>query len=371
MTPNGMPAPGRASGRLAPRAPIARRRPRLVLRTRRPALSLCLDRRVLFAVAVSSALVAGAVAVTLLVGRYPVAPANVWAALLGHASEGDQLVITELRLPRVMLAVLVGAALGMSGAIFQGMAQNPLVTPDVIGINQGAALAAVVAVVIQGEPQPPAAFGFAGALAVAAAVYVLSRGPGLSRFRLVLIGIGINAALAAAVTYLLTIASLTQLEVLNRWLLGDLSGATPAHAQTLALPVLTLIAAGLLLGRQLEMLQLGESVASGLGARVSRARVALLVVGAGLAAVAVTAAGPIGFVAFIAPQVARWFVGRAGAGVLPVAATAGAALLVTADYAAQRLLEPTQLPVGILTVAIGGPYFLLLLARASRSGLVA
>lgn len=267
----------------------------------------------------------------------------------------------------MLVALFVGSALGMSGAIFQGLAHNPLVAPDIIGINSGAALAVVGAVVIGHSGQPPGLFAFAGGLLVAVLVYLLSIRSGLSRFRMVLIGIGINAVLAALIQYLLTQTRLDQVSALNQYLLGDVSAATWPTVRALVPAVVVLMA----LGPQLEILQLGDAVATGAGAAVSRSRLLLVAVGVGLAAVAVTAAGPVGFVAFIAPHIARRLTRSTGTGVLPVSAAIGGTLVIIADYAAQQVLEPTQLPVGILTVLIGGPYFLALLLRAARASVAA
>ncbi|MFC4946534.1 FecCD family ABC transporter permease [Pseudonocardia sp. GCM10023141] len=351
------------------RSPRLRRR-RLVVQLPRPEVSLRFDRRGLLTLALVSLLALVAMAITLVVGRIPIHFDQVVAALLGHGSGTSNLVITTLRLPRVLVAVFVGAALGMSGAIFQSVTQNPLVAPDIIGVTSGASVAVVTMIVVGHGGQPPALVSFAGALLAAAAVYLLSVRSGLSRLRLVLIGIGVNAALGALIIYLLTTASLNQVLQANRYLLGDVSGATWPTVQGLLPAAAVLMALGTGLGAGMQVLQLGDDVATGVGAPVARSRLLLIVVGVGLAGVAVAAAGPVGFVAFIAPHIARGLARSTGAVVLPLSAAVGGALVVIADYAAQRLLEPTQLPVGILTVVIGGPYFMYLLLRASRAGLV-
>ena len=346
------------------------RRPRLVLHLRHPQVSLRFDRRGLLALAITTFVALAAVGVTIVVGQISVPLGEVIPTLLGHGSATNNLVINTLRLPRVLIALLVGAALGMSGAIFQGITQNPLVAPDIIGVNSGASVAVVAAIVIgQGGP-PPALVSFAGALLAAAVVYLLSIRSGLSRFRMVLIGIGVTAALGAVIIYLLTVASLSQALQVNRYLLGDVSGATWPTVQTLLPAVVVLLALGTAMGSSMQILQLGDSVATSVGARVGRSRLLLIVIGVGLAAVAVAAAGPVGFVAFIAPHIARGLARTSSAVVMPLSAAVGGALVVIADYAAQRILEPTQLPVGILTVVIGGPYFMMLLLRTARAGLL-
>jgi iron complex transport system permease protein len=289
-------------------------------------------------------------------------------AILGHSSHFNRLVINTLRLPRVLVGVFVGAELGMSGAIFQSISGNGLVSPDIIGINNGAAVTAVAAIVIFNSAGPPPLIALGGALTVGALVYALTiRRHVLSPFRLVLIGVGANAGLAAVISLLLLGANSSQLIIVNHYFFGDISGSTWTTVVELVPAAVVLLALGTALGSQLQMLQLGESVAAGLGARVTRMRVGLLLVGVALAATAVAAAGPVGFVAFIAPHIARGISRSSGKGVLPLSAAVGGALVVIADYAGQRMLEPIQIPVGILTVIVGGPYFMWLLLRASRS----
>ncbi|MFC4941891.1 FecCD family ABC transporter permease [Pseudonocardia sp. GCM10023141] len=313
--------------------------------------------------------VAGMV-VSLAFGELQLPLHDVVDAVFGHGSDTANLMVRTLRMPRVLTGLVVGAALGMAGMIFQAISGNPLVSPDIIGVNHGASVAVVVTVVLGGGAAPPGIVAFAGAVAAGLLVYLLSASSAHSRFRLVLIGLGVNATLGAAISFLLTRASLDQAVRLNQYLLGDTGSATWATVRGLVPAAVGLMVVGTALGRQLRILYMGEPVAIGVGSRVGVARVSLLAVGAGLAAVSVAAAGPVGFVAFISPHIARRLTGSAGPGALPVAAAVGGALVVIADYAAQRLLEPIQLPVGILTIVIAGPYFMVLLLRAARSGLL-
>ncbi|MFC4941897.1 FecCD family ABC transporter permease [Pseudonocardia sp. GCM10023141] len=348
---------------------LPRERGRLVLRIARPPLSRRLSRRALTVLALAGAVALAAMGVTLFIGEIPLHPAEVIGAILNQADPYPELVIRTLRLPRLLAAVLVGAALGMSGAIFQGITGNPLVAPDIIGVNAGASVA-VVAVVVIGSGAPPGIFAAAGALTAALTVYLLSLGRDNCPFRIVLIGIGMNSLLGAAITYLLTRASLDQVLTVNHYLLGDVSDATWPTVRDAAVSSIPLMAIGVALTTHLRVLQLGDQVAVGVGARPGVARLGLIVVGVGLAAAAVTAAGPVGFVAFIAPHITRALTRNPSAALLPVSAAVGGALVVVADYAAQRLFEPIHLPVGVFTVIIAGPYFMLLLARSARSALL-
>lgn len=283
--------------------------------------------------------------------------------------------VNDFRLPRAFEGALVGAMLGLSGALFQKLVQNPLVAPDIIGVNEGAA-AAAVAVIILGASQnllPLAAFG--GGMAAATLGYALSLRQGLSPYRLVLVGIAINAVIGAVMSFILTLPLVTPEEVqrlseAQDWLYGSLDQAVWSNVRLLAVALLVLCPAALLLGRALDMLALGEETARSLSLRIGWTRFGVVVVGVLLAATSVSMAGPIGFVAFISPHIARRIARNAGAGSLALSGMVGGLLLVAADYVAKRILEPTQLPVGIVTVALGAPYFLVLLYRGGRRGSV-
>jgi iron complex transport system permease protein len=262
--------------------------------------------------------------------------------------------------------------LGIAGAIFQDLARNPLVAPDVIGITSGASLAAITVIVFGdangGLSVPLAALG--GALVAGLVLYALAWRGGVQGYRLVLVGIGVAALLTAGINYVLTRGQVYEIAQAYVWLVGSLNGRGWEQVWPLTATLALLLPAGLVLGRQLEVLQLGDDVARALGVRVERARLALLAVAIVLTGVAVSAAGPIAFVAFIAPHIAR----RASAtvspsGVLPVAAASGALLVLGSDLAGRLLFAPTEIPVGIVTAIVAAPYFLYLLRRANRLGI--
>jgi iron complex transport system permease protein len=309
-------------------------------------------------------------ALSLAVGDFPVPLGDLPGLLFGGDDVGRAAyVVTELRLPRAVTGVLVGVAFGTSGALFQRLLRNPLASPDVIGVTQGASAAAVVAIVLFGAGGAVvSAAALAGALLTGATIYLLARRGGVHGYRLVLVGVGVGAVLTSVVSYLMTWADVTLAQQALVWLTGNLNGRGWDHALPLAAALVVLLPAALLWSRALTGLQLGDDTAAGLGLRVERSRVTLLLVAVALAAFATAAAGPVAFVAFVANPIATRLVGGARAGLVPAALT-GALVVLLGDFAAQHLLG-AQLPVGVVTGAVGAPYLLWLLATANRAGRV-
>ncbi|HEX7134719.1 MAG TPA: iron chelate uptake ABC transporter family permease subunit [Iamia sp.] len=302
------------------------------------------------------------------VGDYPIAFTEVLRTMAGYGVEPERLVIHELRLPRAALAASVGAAFGLSGGIFQRITGNPLASPDLIGVNSGAAASAVgVIVLFAGTPTQVAIGSLLGASLSALAVYLLAWKAGVSTYRLILIGIAVGAFMSAVTSWLLTKADIYDAARAAVWLAGDVSGAGWRDIQPLWVALAGLVPAALLLARQLRMLELGDDAALALGTRVERVRGLLLLVGVALAAVAVSASGPIVFVALAAPQIARRLTGGRTVGLVP-AALVGALLLGVSDLVAKRIIAPSELPVGIVTAILGAPYLLVLLALSNRVG---
>lgn len=301
-------------------------------------------------------------------GDFPLAPVDVLATLAGGGDDTSQFVVWTLRLPRLLNAVLVGAALAVSGAIFQALTRNPLAAPDIIGVNGGAALAAVALIILGGPAALLAPAAFAGGLAAAVIVYLLAWRRGLSSYRLVLVGIGVSAVASAGIGYLLTRGQIFEVQRATVWLIGSLYATDWGDVALIAGTLALLLPATFVLARELGVLQLGDEAAAGVGVRVERSRLLLIVIAVAFAAVSVTVAGPIGFVAFIAPHLARRLARASGAGVIPASAALGALLLIASDIVARRVVDPAELPVGILTVLLGAPYFLWLLTRANRLG---
>lgn len=315
-----------------------------------------------------AAAIAGATAVSVSVGDFPLPLRDVVPAILGFGNPDSDFIVRTLRLPRALTGALVGAAFGLSGAIFQSVARNALASPDVIGITAGASAAAVAVIVWVGGGALVVSTGaLAGALLTAATIYLLAYKRGVAGYRLVLIGIGIAAVLSALTSYLLTRAQIFEVQRATVWLTGSLNGRGWEHVRPVGLALVILLPVTLALGRQLRLLELGDDTAKGLGARVEPARGGLIAAGVGLAAIATASAGPIAFVALVAPQIARRLVRSARATLVP-SALVGAALVLLADVVARRAFAPTELPVGIVTGIIGAPYLLWLLARANRIG---
>ncbi|MEV1044736.1 iron chelate uptake ABC transporter family permease subunit [Streptomyces sp. NPDC049916] len=293
---------------------------------------------------------------------------KVVATLFGGGDGGSRFVVLELRLPRALLAVLVGAAFGLSGAVFQTVLRNPLASPDLIGISAGASVAAIgAALLFQVSGLALSASALVGSLLAGAAIYLLAWRQGVAGQRLVLVGIGVGMGLTSFVWYVMARSDVTDAQEAFRWLAGSLNGRSWNQAWPMVIALGVLAPLTVLAARALGPLQLGDDAAAGLGAKVERGRLALLGCATALAGVATAAAGPVGFVAFIAAPIARRLVPGRGAA-LPQAALTGALLVLVADFAAQHALPSAQLPVGVVTSLIGAPYLLLLLARANRVG---
>ena len=301
-------------------------------------------------------------------GSYSISPSALLATLTGSGEPGDQFIVLTLRLPRVVLAVLVGVAFALAGGLFQSVLGNPLASPDVIGVTGGASAAAVLAILVLGlSGAPVALFAAAGALAVSAAIYLLAWRSGLHGYRFVLVGVAFAFLVEAVVSYLLTKADVRDAQVALVWLVGSLSGARWEDVALLGGGLVILVPLLAILAPRLRVLQLGDDTATGLGLRTTAVRTGALAVAVALAALGTAAVGPVAFVAFASAPIARRIVGH-GLALVPTALM-GAALVVGADLVGQHLLPGgQQVPVGIITGAVGAPYLLWLLARAQRTG---
>ena len=306
-------------------------------------------------------------AVSLGRGEFPIGIGDVLRTLAGLGEKAQEFIVLELRAPRIVVGLLVGLALGIAGALFQTFARNPLASPDVLGITQGASVGAVAAIVLSGGAAsflgvPLAAL--TGALLAGSLLFVLSWRAGIDGYRLVLVGIALWSALAALTDWLLTNAEIHDAAAAYVWITGSLNARTWDHAVPLALSVLVLAPLALAASRVLGVLQFGDDTARGLGVRLPLAQGAVVLVAVGLVATSVAAAGPITFVALVVPQIAVRLT-RGSRPPLLASGLLGAVLVVGADLATRTLL-PQALPVGILTAAIGAPYLLWLLVRGRR-----
>ena len=299
-------------------------------------------------------------------GEFTLAPGQVLQALAGEGTRAARLVVVEWRLPRVLLALLIGVALGLSGAVFQALTRNPLGSPDVIGFNTGAYTGVLVVTVFIGNGYYLTAAGaLAGGLATALVVYLLAFKRGVQGFRLIIVGIAISAMLASANQWFIIKVDLQAAYAAAIWEQGSLNGLGWAQVTPVAVTVGVLCLALIAYGPRLALLEMGEDAGAALGVRVEATRLAYLIIGVGLTAVATAAAGPIFFVALAAPQLAKRLTRTPGVAMVP-AAVMGAFLMMVSDWLAQVAFAPTQLPVGVVTVSVGGIYFVWLLTRQAR-----
>ncbi|MEM9635425.1 MAG: iron ABC transporter permease [Pseudomonadota bacterium] len=311
----------------------------------------------------------------LLVGQVALAPAALWDGLTGGDGPGG-LTIRILRGPRVAVALCAGAAFGLSGAVFQQLFRNPLASPDVMGFSSGSGLA-ILAAITFGLTLPMPLVAAAGGLATALLVAVLARPAGGSNgsvegipaLTLVLVGIGIGFTAAAIGAFLMTRLSGPQAAEAQRWLAGSLAARDWSNAFQIATFGGVLGLCLVLQIRSFRLLELGPELAAGLGLKVARARMLLAVTGVCLAASAVVVAGPVAFVALMAPPVGARFVRTTDpGGRLVAAAIAGAIIVVLADLVARASLPGLQLPIGVMTGILGAPYLLWRLSREMERG---
>ncbi len=342
--------------------------PWITLRTR--LLSLRVDRRVPPVLALALLATLAAMVVNIGVGEYPVPPLDVVRTVLGlpTGNEDYSFIVNTLRLPRMLVAALVGLALGVSGAIMQGLTRNPLADPGILGISAGAGLVAVtLIVVVRNVPAgiiPLAAFG--GAVTIAALIYLLAWRGGDSPIRLILVGIGLGAICGALTTLIITFGDIYDVQRALIWLTGSVYGRSWTEFWPLVPWIVVFVPLALLLARDLNALNLGEDVARGLGSPVARRRGLLLLTAVALAAATVAAAGTIGFVGLMAPHIARRLVGPDHNGLLFTAGVIGALIVVAADLVGRTIFAPIELPVGLVTAVVGAPFFIYLLWRTRR-----
>jgi iron complex transport system permease protein len=343
----------------------------LVIRSRRLPISLRVDRRVPAVLLLTALCTLAAMTVNIGVGEYPIAPLDVLRTVFGlpTGNEDYAFIVNTLRLPRMLVAALVGLGLGTSGAIMQGLTRNPLADPGILGISAGAGLVAVtLIVVVRDVPAgvlPVAAF--AGAALVAGLIYVLAWRQGDSPIRMLLVGIGLGAVAGALTSLMITFGDVYDVQRALIWLTGSVYGRSWDEFWPLLPWMVVFVPLALLLARDLNALNLGEEVARGLGSRVALQRGLLLISAVALAGATVAAAGTIGFVGLIAPHVARRLVGPDHTGVLPAAGMLGALIVVGADLVGRTLFAPAELPCGLVTAAVGAPFFIYLLWRQRRA----
>ncbi|MBE9034031.1 FecCD family ABC transporter permease [aff. Roholtiella sp. LEGE 12411] len=337
----------------------------LVIRSQ--AISFRIDRRVPVILLCLAVAIAVAMVMNVAKGEYPISPLDIVKTVLGldTGNPDHPFVIQNLRLPRTLVAFMVGMALAISGTIFQGLTRNPLADPGIIGINDGASLAAVFVIVL--FPLAPIytlpLAAFAGALLMAALIYSLAWNNGSSPILLILMGIGLSAIASAITSLMITFGEITDVSNALVWLAGSVYGRTWEQVFSLLPWLIVFVPMALILARHLNALNLGDDVAKSLGSQVEWQRGLLVLVGVALAGAGVATAGNIGFIGLIAPHLGRQLVGATHEGLIPTSALLGGMIVVLADLLGRTLFAPIEIPCGVVTAAIGAPYFLYLLIR--------
>ena len=303
------------------------------------------------------------------VGRFAIAPGAVWdilvsAALGSPAHDMASTVVLELRLPRTLLAMLVGAGLALSGAVYQGIFRNPLVSPDVLGVSSGAGFGAVLGILLWGTGSGTSVVAFVCGMASVGLAYYFSRSRGsVSMMSLVLSGIIISSIFSALISLVKYAADpYDKLPAITYWLMGSLGKADFDRLQVIALPMFAAGAFLLAMRWRINILSLGEEEARSLGVNPARIRNIAIIAATVLTALSVTACGIVGWVGLVIPHMCRRIVGVDHARLLPAACLVGAIFLALVDICARSLLA-AELPIGILTALLGAPFFAFLLKR--------
>ncbi|MGF1540843.1 MAG: FecCD family ABC transporter permease [Pleurocapsa sp.] len=328
------------------------------------------DRRFVKVLVILSAITLIAMVMSIGYGEYAIAPLDVIKTILGLPTANDDysFIINTLRLPRVIVALLVGIGLAIAGTISQGITRNPLAAPEIIGVNAGATLAAVSLIVL--FPNVPisllpfAAFGGAGAIALL--IYLTAWQGGSSPIRLILVGIGFNLIVGALTDIMITFGEIHTVSQALVWLAGSVYGRTWPQVWALIPWIIVFSGLALLLARELDILNLGDEIALSLGSRVEWQRGLLLLTTVALAGASIATAGAVSFVGLMAPHLARQLVGASHQELILVAAIMGGMLVVIADLLGRVMFAPLELPCGIITAAIGAPYFIYLLIKNKK-----
>ncbi|MDF2724628.1 MAG: transport system permease [Paenibacillus sp.] len=316
---------------------------------------------------VASVLLAAGVVIAIVstgLGEMYISPLNVLRAVFGAGAEEHVMVIQKLRLPRIIVAMLAGAALAGSGALLQGMIRNPLASPDIIGVTGGASVSAVLfltylsgQISIRWMPF----FAMAGAVLASILLYLLAWKKGITPVRLILIGIGMASLTSAATTMMILFSPKNDPGQAYLWMTGSVYAANWENVLTILPWAMVLLPLAFLLSRHVNIGQLGDDIAASAGSAVERNRLILLLISVALAAAAVSVAGGIGFVGLLAPHMARKLVGSSFTRLLPVSVLLGGMIVMLADLAGRTFFLPLDVPAGVFTSAVGAPFFIYLL----------
>lgn len=328
-------------------------------------LSYKLDKRVLPVLLIVSLIGVVVMIASVSYGEYDITPVQVIQTILGlETDENFHLVVWRFRLPRIVISLMIGAALSVSGTILQGITRNPLADPGILGVTAGASLAAVAGIVwFQVSAAVLPFVTFFGAVIAATLIYVLAWKGGSSSIRLILVGIGLAAFASAITNVLIVFGDIRQVQQAYVWLAGSVYGRDWGHVQSILPWLLVFLPLAMIQARQLNTLNLGDMTAKGLGVNVELQRALLLLVSVALVAASVAVAGTVGFVGLVAPHITRRLVGPAHEGLIPASALVGGVLVMFADLVSRIVIAPSELPVGVVTAMIGAPYFMYLLYR--------
>lgn len=343
------------------------------VKKRAPAAARLTLRRLVTTLAVLVAVLIAVMLVSIAIGGEHINLASIFRIILADVTgrvadvpQEQRTIITEIRLPRVLMAIVVGAALAVAGAAYQALLRNPLADPGILGISSGAALGAITATVFaESLPVSRPLAAFIGAVTTIAVVYALGQGRhGSGTERLILAGVIINALLSSIVIFLVTSASGVRQRSVLSWLIGDLSGE-PRLLPLIALFVVIGIAVVYVNARSLNLLMIGEENASALGVETRRVKIVVYLAASLLTGAAVAVSGAIGFVGLIVPHAVRLVSGSDNRLVVPASALAGGAFLMLADTLARTVVTPRELNIGVITSLVGAPIFVYLLRRTS------
>ncbi|HIW92849.1 MAG TPA: iron ABC transporter permease [Candidatus Corynebacterium avicola] len=316
------------------------------------------------------------IGVNLVLGQFALTPSQVWDALLNRTdtpeTERAANVLWQIRMPRIVLCLLVGAALAVAGTLLQGLFGNPLAEPSVIGVTSGAGVGAAAAIVLNitifGAATVPLLAFIAGVLTTFVIYRLSSINGQVKVLTLILTGIAVNAVAGAAISFLVFLAPTSSREQVIFWQMGSLNGSQWNQVGIVVVPVLVCLVAAVLIAGQLDVLSLGERAAGHAGVNVPLMRVAIVGLSTALAALAVSYAGIIGFVGLIVPHILRQVIGASNRWLVPLSAVGGAVLLLLSDLASRTLIPYADLPIGIFTALVGGPTFFVLLRHMLKKG---
>jgi iron complex transport system permease protein len=338
-------------------------------------ISYLIDRRALLVIGILFFVMLLSFVISTGLGDMKINPLSVLRVFFGGGSDLERLVITKFRLPRIIVSLFVGMALAVAGSILQGIIRNPLASPDIIGITGGATAAVVAFLAIFSNSDniltvsidwlPVAAF--LGATGIAFLVYFLAWRNGVSPIRLVLIGIGVSAVMQAFTTMLMLLGPIYRASEANIWITGTVNGANWSNVYVIVPTVLFLVIIAFISARRINIQEMGDDLATGVGSSVQKQRFLLLTLSTALVGSAVAFAGGIGFVGLMAPHMARRMVGSGFGALLPAAAFIGGILVMIADLIGRTVFTPLEIPAGVFTAAIGAPYFIYLLFRARNA----